>query len=326
MRWSVLISCMVLLNCSSAVVETDRLHLEKTIPLPGVTGRIDHLAIDLQHQTVFIAALGNNTIEVVDLRKGIVIQSIKNLHEPQGIIYLPGSNSIFVANGDNGVGYVFNATDFSLTHSIQLPGDADNVRYDSAENKIYVGYGSGGIALIDANTFQETGDIKLSGHPESFQLDKSESKIYVNVPDEHEVDMIDLKTSMVGAHWHPQARSNFPMAIDETNHRVFIGCRNPAKLEVLDSRSGKNIASLDCARDADDIFFNREKKEIYVSCGAGYLDVFKQNDADHYEFEGRTSTRSGARTSLFIPDLNQLIVAAPASLSLSASLFVYSIK
>ena len=320
---------LMLLNCSTQISKNgnETISLKQTIPLPNVTGRIDHLAFDGKKQTVFIAALGNNSVEVVDLNNKKVIHSIKELHEPQGIVFIPQSNSIFVANGENGECDVFNAETFQKTNSISLGDDADNVRYDSLDKKIYVGYGSGGIAIIDAHNFNILSQIKLTGHPESFQIDKTQKKMFVNVPGEKQIEVIDLVKDAVIAQWKlTEARANFPMALDEKDNRLFVGCRHPSKLLVMDMQTGKTISSLDIDSDVDDIFYNSISKEIYLSCGGGYVDVFKQDDANHYSAIGKTETLSGARTSLFTPGLNELLVASPSSISRSAQLLIYEIK
>ncbi len=301
------------------------LKLIETIPLPGVSGRIDHLDINLKLQIVYISALGNNTVEVVDLKGKKVIHTIKGLAEPQGILYIPESNIIFVANGDNGVCDLFRADSYAQIKSIKLDGDADNARYNAAAKRIYVGYGNGGIAVIDASTLSKLNDIKLSGHPESFQLDKN--NIFVNVPDAHLVEVIDLKKQTVEARWKPEgATSNFPMALDTTNHRLFIGCRHPSKLLVLNAKTGKTIATLGTDGDMDDIFFNATTKQIYMSYGDGYVEIVNQITKDKYEISSRIKTRLGARTSLFVPELNLFIVAAPAHLGNEAQLMIYQIK
>ena len=320
-----------LFNGCNAQPQNNSLKLVASIPLPDVTGRIDHLSFDRMQQIVFVAALGNNTVEVVDLKNKKVIHTIKDLHEPQGVVFIPENNSIFVANGDNGECNVFNAETFKKIATIKLSGDADNIRYDAIDNKIYVGYGNGGIAIIDATTFRLVTEIKLSGHPESFQIDKTAKKIFVNVPDEEQIEIIDLNKNVVTDKWKmiPIAigtKSNFPMALDETNHRLFIGCRHPAKLLIIDTQTGKTISSFSIDSDTDDIFYNSTTKEIYVSCGGGYIDVFKQTDAKTYTANGKIPTRSGARTSLFIPALNQLIVASPSGFNKDAFLLIYSIK
>lgn len=181
-------------------------------PYPALSGRIDHLSFDSKHQIIFVTALGNNTVEVVDLKNKKVLHSIKNLHEPQGVAFIPENNSIFIANGDNGQCDIFNADSFQKRNSIKLSRDADNVRYDAAEKKIYVGYGQGGIAVIDATTFKLITQIKFPGHPESFQIDKSAKKMYVNVPDEKQIVIIDLKTNSVIGNWKiTDASANFPL-------------------------------------------------------------------------------------------------------------------
>src|ERR1035437_3856109 len=209
-----LYSNMLFLQCSSRQVKNNNadalLKLIGTIPLPGVNGRIDHMAYNSKQQIIYVAALGNNTLEVVDLKNKKVIHSIKGLSEPQGIRFIPESNVIFVANGENGVCNVFNADTYQQITSIKLDGDADNVRYDPVAKRIYVGYGSGGIAIIDAVTFKQLADIKLSGHPESFQLDNK--KIFVNVPDAHLLEIIDVDKKSIEAKWKvEEATSNFPM-------------------------------------------------------------------------------------------------------------------
>jgi WD40 repeat protein len=325
--FTVIISVYFLFNGCNAQTESNSLRLIGSISLPKVSGRIDHLSYNSKNQNLFVAALGNNTVEVVDVRNKKVIHSLKNLHEPQGVAFIAGSNSIFIANGDNGECDVFNTDSFQKINSIKLSGDADNVRSDAGDKKIYVGYGNGGIAIIDATTFKLITEIKLSGHPESFQIDKTAKKIFVNVPDEKQIEIIDLNKNAVIEKWKmAEATSNFPMALDEINHRLFVGCRHPAKLLIIDTQTGKTISSFAIDSDTDDIFYNHTTKEVYISCGGGYINVFKQTDANTYTADGKVSTHSGARTSLFIPDLNQLIVASPLNFSSNASLLIYSIK
>lgn len=307
-------------------VQSKILPLISTIALPVVSGRIDHLAIDPVSQRIFIAALGNNSIEVVDLKSNNSIFSIKNLNEPQGIVFIRENNTVFVANGGNGKCDIFNATTFQKIKTIQLSGDADNIRYDSIHKKLYVGYGNGGIAIINAVTFKQEADIKLQGHPESFQLDIAAGKIYVNVPDKHQVEIIDLNKSIVIDRWElTKAKSNFPMALDAINHRLFIGCRRPAKLLVLNTETGNVITELKIDNDVDDIFLDSKNGNLYLSCGSGYIDICKQNSADRYTLIEKIPTRSGARTSLFIPQLNRLIIASPKNFGSDAALLIYSL-
>lgn len=326
---SILVITLSVINCfAQNSVLNNGLKLVATIQLPKVSGRIDHLAFDTRNQTIFVAALGNNTVEVIDLKDKKVIQTIKGLHEPQGIKYIPENNTVFVANGENGECDIYNADTYQLVTSIKMPGgDADNVRYDVTTGKIFVGYGDGGIAVIDAKTFKQIADVKLPGHPESFQLGADSKKIFVNVPDAQILATIDLEKYTVTNKWKIEiAKANFPMALDETNLRLFVGCRNPAKLLVMNSESGNIITQIDIDSDTDDVFYDNASKLIYVSCGGGYVDVIKQNGPDKYEVTSRIETRSGARTSLFVPELNQILVAAPARFGNEAQLMIYEKK
>jgi DNA-binding beta-propeller fold protein YncE len=303
------------------------LKFDSSIPLTNVLGRIDHMAYNHSKQYVYIAALGNNTVEVVDLKNKEAVHSIKGLKEPQGVVYIPENNSIFITNGNTGECDFFDADLYIKIKSINLSGDADNVRYDSADKKIYVGYGEGGMAVIDAVTMNLLKEIKLSGHPESFQIDKTVKKIYVNIPFQSQVEIIDIEKTIVTDSWKLiQVSTNFPMSLDETNHRLFIGCRDPAKLVVIDTENDKTIATQNIDNDVDDLYYDASTKQIILSCGSGFVEVFSQINPDSYTLKEKVPTHRGARTSLLIPELNKLIVASPSGFSAHASLLIYDIK
>lgn len=292
--------------------ESAPLRLVQTIPLPNVEGRIDHLDIDLKGQRLFVAALGNNTLEIIDLRAGKRVHSIGGLKEPQGVIYVPEFKEIFIASGADGTCKIFDGNSFKLIGSIKFSNDADNIRYDLIAKYTYVGYGDGALGIIDVTSNRHIGDIKLDGHPESFQLENSGVRIFVNVTTANHVAVVDREKRAVIVKWPlTDVQGNFPMALDETNHRLFIGSRKPAKLIVFDTESGKAVVSLDSTGDPDDIFYDDVHKRIYVSCGEGFINVFEQGDADHYKRIAKIPTAPSARTSIFVPELNRLYLAIP---------------
>ncbi len=300
------------------------LHVNKIIPLPNVKGRIDHLDINLREQIVYVAALGNNSVEIVDLKKGKVIHSLSGLDEPQGVCYIPGKQEIFVANGGNGECYFFNASTFEKTASIHLPSDADDVRYDSTSAKIYVGYGQGGIAVIDANTHKQIGNISLPAHPEGFQIDNSTKTMLVNVPDKKMIGLIDLMQLKLVDKWTSNfSTGNFPLALDDQQHYAFIGYRRPAKLVVLDSKTGKEISVNNMVSDVDDLYFDKMKKRVYISGGGGFINIFQQDALNMFKQIANIPTRNGARTSLFIAQLQIFILAERAETDNPAQLTVY---
>ncbi len=301
------------------------LRLERTIPLPGVKGRIDHLAYDADHKQLFVAALGNNTVEVVDINSGKVVREIGGLAEPQGVIYQPEKKQIWIANGSDGKVRVFDAQTFQMLRSIELGDDADNIRRDPATRRIFVGYGNGGIAVFDSEG-KIVSDIKVDAHPESFQLEKNGPRVFVNLPHSHKVAVIDRTRASVVASWTTDdAQSNFPMALDEANRRLFIVCRNPAVLLVLDAKSGAIVAKLPIVGDSDDVFYDQQRKRIYASGGEGAITVYRQEDANHYSKIAQLATVKGARTSLFVPELSRLFLAVRQEGANAAAIQVYDV-
>jgi DNA-binding beta-propeller fold protein YncE len=305
----------------------DLLRFVESVPLPGVEGRLDHMALDSVGQRLFLAALENNSVEVVNLADHKVNEIPRELREPQGVAFVNDEGLLAVANGGDGSCRLFAGGTFEQVASIDLQADADNVRDDAAAGRLYVGYGGGAIGVIDAKTRKQIGVIKLPRHPEAFQPESAGPRLFVNVPEAHEVVVADRRTFNVVATWPVAlAQANFPMAIDESGHRLFIGCRKPARLLVLDTATGKTITSVPVAADADDVFYDATAKHIYVSGGEGYVSIVAQNSEDDYEQLGRVTTAAGARTSLFDVAARVLYVAVPHHGQQLAEIRVFAAK
>ncbi len=300
------------------------LRLEKTIPLPDVKGRIDHMSIDVKNQRLFMAALGNNTVEVIDVAHGKRIHSIPGLHEPQGVLYLPDVNRLYVANGDDGTLRLFDGSSYEAIKTIELGDDADNVRFDAATKHVYVGYGSGALAVLNEDG-TKVAEIGLDAHPESFQLEKNGPRLFVNLPKSRKVAVVDRTKGSIVATWRTGgAFSNYPMALDEEDRRLFIVCRLPARLLVLDTSTGRVVENLPVIGDSDDVFYDGARKRIYATGGEGGISVYQQENADHYKEIAKIPTVKGARTSFFSPNLSKLFVAVRAEGSEPAAIRIYS--
>jgi YVTN family beta-propeller protein len=296
--------------------------LEAKIPLGQVSGRIDHLGIDLKRQRLFVAELGNNSLGVVDLAAGKVLRTVAGLSEPQGVAYVPFADSVFVANAGDGSVHVLRGDDLAPIGRIELGEDADNVRVDTQRNRVLVGYGNGALAVIDPATRTKAADIRLKGHPESFQIDETGTKVFVNVPDARDIEVADLASDTNRSLPTRDAGSNFPMAIDGEAHRVLVVFRSPPTLMALSSQDGRIVAKIETCGDADDVFVDPKRHRVYVSCGEGVVDVFEQREAE-YRRLARVPTVSGARTSLFVPDLDRLFVAVRARSNEPAAIWVF---
>jgi len=300
------------------------LKLVQTIPLPGVKGRFDHFAIDEKGKRLFVAALGNDTLEVLDVAEGKRLKSIAGLHKPTGVLYLPGADQIVVANGGDGTVKFFDGASYELTKSIGPLDDADNLRLDPKTGLIYVGYGDGALAIIDVAKKQLVGDIKLRAHPESFQLEKSGDRIFVNVPGRKQVTVIDRKKRQVIAEWQwEKVEANFPMALDEANHRLIVGGRKPPWLVIANTETGNLKIVHSISGDTDDLFYDSQRKRIYISCGEGFIDVVVQKDPDTYETLEKIPTGGGARTSFFSAGLDRFYVALPERDGHNAGIRIY---
>jgi DNA-binding beta-propeller fold protein YncE len=293
--------------------------------LPSVKGRIDHFGVDAKRHRLFVAALGNDTLEVVDVRAGRRERSLSGFGEPQGVLYVPGVDRVFVANGSAGRVDVLDGSSLARIRSITGLDDADNVRYDAAAGKVWVGYGKGALRALDPATGDSSGEIRLPGHPESFQLETRGSRIFVNVPTGRQVAVVDRTKGAVVASWKtPGAAANYPMALDEPGRRLFVGARRPAVVLVYDIDSGKVVARQPVGGDTDDLFFDSARKRLYVVCGEGRIDVVRRDDPDHYSLESSVRTAPRARTGLFVVEEDKLYVAAPASGGAPAKLLSYS--
>jgi len=299
------------------------LRLEKTIELPDVQGRIDHMSIDVGGARLFVSALGNNTLEVVDLKSAKRLKTIGPLHEPQGVLYSPELDRLYVANGNDGSVRIFDASSYTPLKTLDYGDDADNLRYDAARKKVYVGYGSGALGEIDSEG-NKVADTKLDAHPESFQLEKNSPRIYVNLPESRKVAVVDREKHTIVATWKTDlAFANYPMALDESEHRLFVVTRMPARLLVFDTKTGNIVQKLPAVGDCDDVFYDKARKRIYASGGDGEISVFQENDADHYKESARIVTVKGARTSFFSPELDRLFLAVRRQGSQSAAIQVF---
>jgi DNA-binding beta-propeller fold protein YncE len=289
--------------------------LERTIALKGVTGRIDHLAVDLARKRLFVAELGNGTVDVIDLASGTVIHRIEGIKEPQGLGYAPAADILAVASAGDGSVRLFHGAELSPAGTVDLANDADNIRLDTRTGNLVVGYGSGGLAVIDPTKASVVSRIPLQAHPEGFQLDTANRRAFVNVPDARQIAVVDMDAGRQTASWRmPDLRANFPMALDAARSTAAVVFRNPARLVIFDVTAGMPTSTVMTCGDADDVFLDARRRRVYVSCGDGSVDVWQQ-DGPTYRHLHPLKTASGARTSLFVPDLDRLFVAARAGFS-----------
>jgi DNA-binding beta-propeller fold protein YncE len=314
--------------------ESAPLVLVRIIPIPGVEGRFDHMAVDNKNGRVFASVYGNDSVEVLDAQRGRRVRSIQEgFIKPQMVAYLPDSNRIVVSSEGDGTCKILDADTYKLIDTVKFSDDADQLRYDPVAKRVYVAYGDdeeSAIGVIDATTNKRLdGEFKLAAHPESFQLEEKGPRIFVNLASISQIAVIDRNTRKI-VNWKLEsAGTNFPMALDEAHRRLFVAARKPARLLVLDMDSGKEIASLPGAIDTDDMSFDSDRKRIYVTSGEGFIFVYQQIDADRYQRIAKIPTAIGARTSAYTGQVgkhNSFYLAVPARANRGAELWVYETR
>jgi DNA-binding beta-propeller fold protein YncE len=324
-KFSCLVACCVMAAAAgggaSVAAGQTTMDIEAKIPLGVVRGRIDHMAVDLERRRLFVAELGNDSVGVVDIDARKVLIRLTGLKEPQGVGYVPSTDTLYVANGGDGSVRVYRGPDYSPDKTIPLGKDADNVRWDADRGQVLVGYGDGALAVIDPKTREKIADIPIGGHPESFRLQPGTGKIFANVPDTHSIAVVDRAAGKQVATWPMNARANFPMALDEVVGHVVVVFRRPAIIRAFRAGDGAVVTSARTCGDADDIFIDAKRHLAYVICGEGFVDVFDTSEAA-YRRIARFPTVPGARTALFVPEWDRLLVAVRARSGQPASIWV----
>jgi DNA-binding beta-propeller fold protein YncE len=311
------------------------LRLLQKIPMPGIEGDFDHFSADVKGNRLFLAAEEHHTVEVFDLHTGKVLHSIKGFDTPHSIVYLPESNKLIVIDGGKGGSCeILDGTTYAVQKSIKLAEDADALVYDAAAHLLYVGNGGKDagkdysfVTIIDTGKGERVAEIKLpSANLEAMALQKKGSLLYVNMRDKNQIGVVDRKTNSLVATWQlSKVTHNTPMALDEPNHRLLIAGRKPGTFGVVDTDSGKEVASLPAADGVDDMAFDPATKMIYLACADGFVDVYRQVDADHYEAAGKIATGNRAKIGILVPELQRYYVVSSNKGAVPAQLFIFEV-
>lgn len=297
-----------------------------SIELPGIAGRLDHMAIDVRRKRLYVAALARGALLMVDLEQRKLFHVFDDLPEAQGVLYLPDCDRIVVSSGELGSLHVFDAESLGEVERLEIGKDLDNLRYDPAKKRLFAGWGEGALTAVNAETWKVGWTFGLSGHPESFQLASDGLRIFVNVPSSREVVVVDRSDHRLIASFPiREEEANYPMVLMESEGKLAIGCRRPARLVLLDLEKGTRVASNVLSGDVDDLFYDAAGERIIAACGEGFIDVFVRTSDGDFRIGARTPTAPGARTALFVPEDRRLYVAVPARPGRSAAIEIYEV-
>lgn len=292
--------------------------LSKSIPLPGVQGKFDHLAIDVSGKRLFIAATGNHSVEVIDLKTDKLLQSITGLGKPHGLAWVAETGSLYVSDGALAELRVYKGTPFALAGTIKLSDDADDMVYDKSNHLLFVGHGGSDaanpakVAVVDTEHFALSGNLDVATHPEALDIDPSGHRIFVNIADSNEVAVIDTVTRSIASHWKlTRAADNVPLAFDAEHQLLYVACRTPGMLIAVDASTGKEVASQTAAGKADDLFYDPALRRVYLISGIGEVDTYQIDENRSLKPLEVLHTAPGAKTALFVPELRLLYVGVP---------------
>jgi DNA-binding beta-propeller fold protein YncE len=286
----------------------------------GITGRFDHMAVDVQGGRLFLTAADHHSIQIFDLKSGKWMRSVTGLGKPAGIVYVPETNRVLFSDGAGSYN-VLDAATYKIVATVKLMDDADSIGFDRDANIMYVINGGRDVkepfsrlTIVDTKNQKSLGEIKIDGdRVEAMALEKGGPRLFINVTALNKVAVLDRKTRQLITTWDlPDAKENVSMAFDEAGHRLFVATRQPGKLIVLNSDTGKAVASLPAAGGVDDLAYDAARKRIYLSAGDGFVNVYQQKTPDAYEAKAQIPTGPGARNSRFVPEQNRLYVAVPA--------------
>jgi DNA-binding beta-propeller fold protein YncE len=294
--------------------DSPSLELVQTIVLKGKTGKLDHLIVDGKGGRVFLANKVNNTVDVVDLKAGKLAKQLTGQAGAQGLAYATDLQRLYVALGTGGYCNMFDGTSYALRlmKTVKFADDADNVRYNPRTHLVYVAHAEKALGVLDAESLEQKADIDLPGSAEAFQLEAGRPLLYLNIPSPSQVVVIDTDKNQVAKSYPlKMAGANFALALDEANHRLFIGCRKKSTVIIMDSETGAEITNVDIPADTDDVLFDAKRKRIYASCGDGFIAVIEQTDADHYKLVENFATVKDARTSCLDPETGRLYLGVP---------------
>lgn len=297
---------------STQAADAPSLELVQTIVLKGKAGKLDHLALDSKRDRLFLANTTNGTLDVVDLKAGKLLKQVTGQTGIQGVAYAADLDRVFVGLGSGGLCNVFDGDKYQPLKTIKFADDADNVRYDSARALVFVAHAEKALGVVDAKNSTIKADLKLPGAAEGFQIAPGRPLLFMVIPSPSQVTVIDVdKLEIVANHPLTMAGDGHPLALDDSNKRLFVGCRRPSKVVVVDSETGKEITGVDVPDGIDDLYYDAKRKRLYASCGDGFLTVIKQSSPDAYEVVDKVATEKGAKTSLFDAATAHIYLAVP---------------
>jgi DNA-binding beta-propeller fold protein YncE len=307
----------------------------QTIPVEGAR-HWDHFGVDLKGNRLFVSSEEEPAVEVFDLKTNKHITTLTGFKEPHNVMPFPDLKKIYVVDGGASEIKIFDYDSYKLIGQIALTIDADPFLYDPASKLLYVVNGGRAahtptclVSIVDTATGKKIADMKLeTNRLESMAMEKSGPRLFVNMTGINSIGVVDREKRAVVQTWPITAgKDNVPLQYDEATHRLFTATRKPSKLVVVNADNGKEVTSLDVVDYVDDLAYDAGHHRLYVPGGGGNggISIVQQSGADNYKVVATVTTKPGAKTARFVPDLNKYYVGVPAKDAQPAQILVFDV-
>jgi hypothetical protein len=310
--------------------------LKRSVDLPGYTGDFDHFAVDQDRGRLLLAAEDHGTVEVFDLNSGKHLRTISGFEAPHSILIRPGAATILVTDSGKGMSKLLDASSYEVKGVVALVPGADSIGYDPAENVVYVVTGGKDVAMttselaaVDPDTGKKKGAVTFQdNHVEAMALEAKGNRLFINLTQTNKLAVVDRATMKVLATWPvPAARQNAMVAVDEPRHRLYVGCRQPGTVVVMNSDTGAITNSVPSPLRSDQILFDQSANRLYSPGGEGYTAVYDTTDPDHLKVIAKVPTAPGAKTGILVPETKTLVLAvSPGETKAMAKVLTFDVQ
>ena len=330
--WSVLVP---LWGAAAAPAQRSSVQLIKSVDLPGYSGDFDHFAADYDHSRLLLAAEDHGTLEVFDLKTSDHLRTVAGFGNPHSILVRKGVATVFITDSNKQNATIRDAVSYAKKQTVYLTPGSDTAKYDAASNILYVVTGgkdvdreTANLEAINPDTGAKLGSIVFhDNHVEAMAFVESDPRLFINLTQTNKLAVVDRKSMKVIATWPvPPAQQNAMVAFDPAQHRLYVVCRSPGMVVVMNSDTGAVIGTQPAPLRADEVQYDESSHRLYVPGGEGYMGIYDTSDPNHLKIIEKVTTAPGAKTALLIPAMHRLFLAvSPGESKAMAKVLTYEV-
>lgn len=334
--WCVSLLAAAVFGGATAQPHDSSVRLIHTVTLSGYSGDFDHFAADFDRNRLLLAAEDHGTVEVFDLKTSAHLQTVTGFGNPHSILVRKGVSTVFITDSTKANATIRDAGTYAKKQTVNLTPGSDTAKYDSATNTLYVVTGGKDVDMKTANleavnpdTGAKLGSITFpDNHVEAMAFVANDPRLFINLTQTNKLAVVDRKSMKVIATWPvPPAQQNAMVAFDSAQHRVYVVCRSPGMVVVMNSDTGAVVDKQPAPLRADEVQYDPNTHRLYVPGGEGYMGIYDTSDPNHLKILEKVQTAPGAKTGLLIPEMHRLFLAvSPGESKATAKVLTYEVK